>query len=139
MGSTGTTNHPSDCDVSVQLSECGREDAHTVFDALDHVFAACDEAAPGPAAAATAGASGGREPTVWVATFDSSTGSARSGEEPAAGRAHRLTTPVTALLTGGQHAVDEVEKALARIFDVRSTQSVSGEHEKESRLLLASR
>ncbi|MFV2121696.1 hypothetical protein ACE14D_25980 [Streptomyces sp. Act-28] len=120
-----TGEHPADCDVTVQLSDCGRAEAEVVFEALDTVFAGCGDVTPHPAA--------GREPTVWMATFDSS---AHSGE-PAA--APRLGSPVEALLTGDHHAVEEVTKALGRLFEVRSTQHVSGEHETECRLLLASR
>ncbi|WP_149180389.1 hypothetical protein [Streptomyces sp. TRM49041] len=127
MRSHGKDDHPADCDVTVQLSECGRADAETVFDALDHVFAGCEDVAPAPQPAA------GPEPTVWMATFDSSAHSGDITGPP------RISTPVEALLTGDHHAVDEVEKALGRLFEVRSTQSVSGEHEKESRLLLAPR
>lgn len=116
--------HPADCDVTVQLSDCGRADAKAVFEALNGVFAGCEDVAP---------QSAGREPTVWMATFDSS---ARSGEPTAA---PRLSSPVEALLTGDHHAVEEVAKALGHLFDVRSTQHVSGEHETECRLLLAPR
>ncbi|WP_226962828.1 MULTISPECIES: hypothetical protein [unclassified Streptomyces] len=121
--------HPAHCDVTIQLSECGRTDAVAVFDALDHVFAGCEDVAPSPRPAA------GREPTVWMATFDSST-PRPAAEEPGP---PPLSTPVEALLTGDHHAVAEVEKAMERLFEIRSLQSVSGEHEKESRLLLAPR
>ncbi|MFJ8696052.1 hypothetical protein [Streptomyces roseolilacinus] len=120
-----TGEHPADCDVTVQLSDCGRADAEVVFGVLDEVFAGCEDVAPHPTT--------GREPTVWMATFDSS---AHSGEPSAA---PRLGSPVEALLTGDHHAVEVVEKALGRLFDVRSTQHVPGEHEAECRLLLASR
>ncbi|MEU6486638.1 hypothetical protein [Streptomyces sp. NPDC046887] len=132
MESNETSNHAADCDVTVQLSDCGRQDAHAVFASLDRVFAACDPVDPG------AGTSGGAEPTVWMATFDS--GSARqSGSGEATGEPPALSTRVNALLTGDAHAVDEVEKALARIFEVHSTESVSGEHEREARLQLGPR
>lgn len=121
----GAGEHPADCDVTVQLSDCGRAEAEAVFGALDEVFAGCEDVAPHSGT--------GREPTVWVATFDSS---ARSGEPIGA---PRLDSPVEALLTGDHHAVEEVEKALGRLFDVRSAQHVPGEHEAECRLLLASR
>ncbi|MEE1757482.1 hypothetical protein [Streptomyces sp. SP18CS02] len=127
METNKTTSHPADCDVSVQLSECGRQDARAVFGTLERVFAGCDAGAPGPESGS------GKEPTVWMATFDTST---RAGEHP---QPPRLATEVTALLTGGYHAVDEVEHALAELFDVKSSESVSGDQEKECRLLLASR
>ncbi|MFI8966117.1 hypothetical protein ACIGO8_28845 [Streptomyces sp. NPDC053493] len=116
-----------DTDVTVQLSECGREDAEAVFEVLDHAYQREDRTAPGPSAA-TAPA-----PTVWMATFDTADG--RHEEfSPAP-----LTGTVGAVLTGGYHAVDEVEKVLARAFDVQSLESVSGDQETEARLLLASR
>lgn len=116
-----------DTDVTVQLSDCCREDAQAVFDVLDHTYQLEDVAAPGsqaPTVPAT---------TVWTATFDT------------AGGRHEKTSPVPltgmvgAVLTGGYHAVDEVEKVLARTFDIQSLQSVSGDQETEARLLLVSR
>ncbi|PRH80354.1 hypothetical protein C6N75_04680 [Streptomyces solincola] len=130
MATNETSNHPAHCDVTVQLSDCGRQDAHAVFASLDRVFAACDPVDPGETH------TGGAEPTVWMATFDS--GSAR-GEGGSGGEPPALGTRVNALLTGDAHAVDEVEKALARIFEVHSTESVSGEHEREARLQLGPR
>ncbi|WP_336317841.1 hypothetical protein [Streptomyces lavendofoliae] len=127
MESNGTTSHPADCDVTVQLSDCGRQDATVVFETLDRVFAGCDMPAPGPEQAHD------HEPTVWMATFDSS---ARREDEPAP---PQLGSEVTALLTGDHQAVAEVEKALGGLFEVRSATSVSGEHEREARLLLAPR
>ncbi|QGV76965.1 hypothetical protein [Streptomyces ficellus] len=127
MESNGTRNHPADCDVTVQLSDCGREDARAVFETLDRVFARCDVPAPGPEQAHD------HEPTVWMATFDSS---ARRSGEPGP---PNLSTSVTTLLTGDHQAVATVERALGGLFEVRSAGSVSGEHEKEARLHLTSR
>ncbi|MFE5831144.1 hypothetical protein ACFQ8W_12945 [Streptomyces sp. NPDC056508] len=116
-----------DTDVTVQLSDCGREDAKAVFDVLDANYRLEDMATSGPQAAT------GPSPTVWTATFDT------------AGGEHRKTSPaplsamVGVTLTGGYHAVDEVEKVLAAGFDVQSRHTVSGDQEKEARLLLASR
>lgn len=116
-----------DTDVTVQLSDCNREDAQAVFDVLDHFYKLEDMTAPGPRAA-TAPA-----PTVWMATFDTA-----EGRHEEAGPV-QLSGKVGALLTGGYHAVDEVEKTLAATFDIQSLQSVSGDQETEARLLLASR
>ncbi|MFI8519849.1 hypothetical protein ACIGEZ_18725 [Streptomyces sp. NPDC085481] len=116
-----------DTDVTVQLSDCDREDARAVFAVLDRAYKLEDMTAPGPEAA-TAPA-----PTVWMATFDTAEG--RHEESPPV----RLSAMVGATLTGGYHAVDEVEKVLARNFDIQSLQSVSGDQETEARLLLASR
>ncbi|MFF8382393.1 hypothetical protein [Streptomyces kanasensis] len=125
-GAGAAGGHPADCDVTVQLSDCGRAEAEAIFGVLDQVFAGCEDVAP-------AAAGSGPEPTVWMATFDSSAHSGDPSDTP------RLDAPVEALLTGDSHAVDEVVKVLGRLFEVRSTQDVSGEHERESRLLLASR
>lgn len=116
-----------DTDVTVQLSDCNREDAQAVFDVLDHVYKLEDMTAPGPQAATAP------EPTVWTETFDTAEGR-REETGPM-----RLTGMVGVLLTGGYHAVDEVEKTLAATFDIQSLQSVSGDQETEARLLLASR
>ncbi|MEU8764129.1 hypothetical protein [Streptomyces sp. NPDC048659] len=116
-----------DTDVTVQLSDCCREDAQAVFEVLDHTYRLEDMGAPGPAAATAPAA------TVWMATFDTAGG--RHEPTPPA----HLTGPVGATLTGGYHAVDEVEKVLARTFDIQSLQSVSGDQETEARLLLATR
>lgn len=116
-----------DTDVTVQLSDCCREDAQAVFDVLDGVYQREDMTVPGPQSAP------GPAVTVWTATFDTA-GGGRRETAPAP-----LTAPVGVNLTGGYHAVDAVEKTLAVAFDVRSMQSVSGDQETEARLLLASR
>ncbi|MET9619739.1 MULTISPECIES: hypothetical protein [unclassified Streptomyces] len=116
-----------DTDVTVQLSDCRREDAQAVFDALDRVYELEDMSAPGPQAATAPAA------TVWMATFDTAAG--RHEES----RPVPLEAMVGAVLTGGYHAVEEVEKTLAASFDIRSQESVSGDQETEARLLLASR
>ncbi|MFD0370227.1 hypothetical protein [Streptomyces sp. NPDC059071] len=116
-----------DTDVTVQLSECCREDAQAVFEVLDRAYQLEDITTPGPQAATAPAA------TVWMATFDTAGG--RHEESPPV----PLTGMVGALLTGGYHAVDKVEKVLARSFDIQSLQSVSGDQETEARLLLASR
>ncbi|MFF8840151.1 hypothetical protein [Streptomyces sp. NPDC015130] len=116
-----------DTDVTVQLSDCCREDAQAVFDVLEGVYQLEDVEAPGPRTAE------GPAPTVWVATFDTA-----GGRREDVGPTH-LSALVGATLTGGYHAVDEVQRVLATGFDVRSQQSVSGDQETEARLLLASR
>ncbi|MER5202693.1 hypothetical protein [Streptomyces sp. NPDC002825] len=116
-----------DTDVTVQLSDCCKEDAQAVFDVLDRVYQLEDMETVSPQAAT------GPAPTVWSATFDTAAGRHQDVEPP------HLTAPVGATLTGGYHAVDEVEKVLASGFDIQSLQSVSGDQETEARLLLASR
>ncbi|MBT2441860.1 hypothetical protein J7E93_17425 [Streptomyces sp. ISL-36] len=116
-----------DTDVTVQLSDCSREDAQVVFDVLDHVYELEDMTAPGPRAGTAPGVN------VWTATFDTAAGRHEETSHVP------LTGMVGAVLTGGYHAVDEVEKTLATSFDIQSLQSVSGDQETEARLLLASR
>ncbi|MEV7565598.1 hypothetical protein [Streptomyces tanashiensis] len=116
-----------DTDVTVQLSDCCKEDAQAVFDVLDRVYQLEDMTTPSPQAAT------GPAPTVWTATFDTA-----GGRHEEVGPTH-LSAMVGATLTGGYRAVDEVEKVLATGFDIQSMQSVSGDQETEARLLLASR
>ncbi len=115
-----------DTDVTVQLSDCRQEDARAVFEVLDHYYR-LEDVEPPP----TEGA--GPAATVWMATFDTAAGQREEVRPP------RLTGKVGALLTGGYHAVAEVEKVLATGFDIESLQAVSGDQETEARLLLASR
>ncbi|WP_086825352.1 hypothetical protein [Streptomyces sp. NRRL B-24572] len=115
-----------DTDVTVQLSDCSKEDAQAVFDVLDRVYQ-LEEAPLSPQAAT------GPAPTVWTATFDTA-----GGRHEEVGPTH-LSAMVGATLNGGYRAVDEVEKVLAAGFDIQSLQSVSGDQETEARLLLASR
>ncbi|MFJ6575423.1 hypothetical protein ACIQMY_05595 [Streptomyces sp. NPDC091368] len=116
-----------DTDVNVHLSDCCKEDAQAVFDVLARFYQREDMTTSGTGSAA------GPVPTVWTATFDTA-----GGRHEEAGPTH-LTAPVGATLTGGYHAVDEVEKVLAGGFDIQSLQAVSGDQETEARLLLASR
>ncbi|MFE6099559.1 hypothetical protein [Streptomyces laurentii] len=116
-----------DTDVTVQLSECCREDARAVFDVLDHTYRLEGLAPPGTQAETVPAT------TVWTATFDTA-GGRHEQSSPAP-----LTGMVGAVLSGGYHAVDEVEKVLARSFAVQSVESVSGDQETEARLLLATR
>ncbi|MFD4370389.1 hypothetical protein [Streptomyces sp. NPDC058486] len=115
-----------DTDVSVQLSDCRQEDARAVFDVLDRYYQLEDVETAPPAG-------GGPVTTVWMATFDTSGGRREETPPP------RLDGKVVALLTGGYHAVGEVEKVLAADFAIESLQAVSGDQETEARLLLASR
>ncbi|MFF8410685.1 hypothetical protein [Streptomyces omiyaensis] len=115
-----------DTDVTVQLSDCGREDARAVFEVLDHYYRLEDAEAPAPEGA-------GPVATVWMATFDTSGGQREEVAPP------RLAGKVGALLTGGYQAVGEVERVLAAGFAIESAQAVSGDQETEARLLLASR
>ncbi|MFF5504869.1 hypothetical protein ACF1E9_14155 [Streptomyces roseolus] len=115
-----------DTDVNVQLSDCARADARAVFDVLDRYYRLEDVEPASPAESGPAA-------TVWMATFDTSGGRREAMPPPA------LDGKVAAVLTGGYHAVAEVEKVLAAEFGVESRQAVSGDQETEARLLLASR
>ncbi|MEV4944840.1 hypothetical protein [Streptomyces sp. NPDC053755] len=115
-----------DTDVTVQLSDCSREDAQVVFRVLDGVYELEDLTVPGSSSAVPA-------PTVWTATFDTAAGR-RQETRPVP-----LGGMVEAVLTGGYHAVDEVRKTLAAGFDLKSSDSASGDQETEARLLLGSR
>ncbi|MFE0648705.1 hypothetical protein ACFVZH_08990 [Streptomyces sp. NPDC059534] len=116
-----------DTDVTVQLCDCSREDAQAVFGVLDRFYQLEDTATPSPQTAT------GPTPTVWTATFDTAGGEHQEVHPTA------LTGLVGATLSGGYHAVDEVQKVLASGFEIQSQQAVSGDQETEARLLLASR
>ncbi|MFE1346840.1 hypothetical protein [Streptomyces sp. NPDC058757] len=115
-----------DTDVNVQLSDCRQEDARAVFGVLDRYYLLEDVEALAQAGAESVA-------TVWMATFDTSGGRREEVSPPPLGG------KVVATLTGGYHAVGEVEKVLAAGFDIESLQAVSGDQETEARLLLAPR
>ena len=115
--------------VSVQLSACGREDADTVFAALDAAF---PERVGGAGRTGRPGRTGGAErPTVWSTTVD-------AGRRDGPGPLRTLGTEVLADLSGGYQAVGLVREALAETFRVEDRGAVSGDQETDVRLALAS-
>ncbi|MER5494818.1 MULTISPECIES: hypothetical protein [unclassified Streptomyces] len=119
-----STAHPA-AEVVVELSDCSKDDAGTVFGVLRSVFD-CDR---GPTDLPQ-DAAGGR-PSVWSATFDTT----RIRTAPPA---TALRDAVTAEAQGGYLAVDRLRAALAAAFTVEQEGTVSGDQEKEVELLLRS-
>ncbi|KNE78943.1 MULTISPECIES: hypothetical protein [Streptomyces] len=112
--------------VSVQLTDCARDDAQAVFAALGRAFPLVVEPA-GHGAGATDG-----RPTVWSTTVDV----ARSGGHVDGGP---LTGAVIADLSGGYQAVGKVREALEECFHAEDKGSASGDQEMEIRLRITPR
>ncbi|KAF4409105.1 MULTISPECIES: hypothetical protein [Streptomyces] len=109
--------------VSVQLTDCARQDADAVFSALGTAFPTVVEpSAHGPEAA------DGR-PTVWSTTVDVE----RAGEITAGAS---LSGPVVADISGGYQAVEQVRRALKGCYHAEEEGGASGDQEKELRLRL---
>ncbi|MFD5553604.1 hypothetical protein ACFWIA_07170 [Streptomyces sp. NPDC127068] len=119
-----STTHPA-AEVVVELSDCSKDDAGTVFGVLRSVFD-CDR---GPQDLPQ-DAAGGR-PSVWSATYDTT----RIREAPPA---TPLDDSVTAEVQGGYLAVDRLRTALAAAFTVAQEGMAAGDQEKEVELLLRS-
>lgn len=112
--------------VSVQLTDCAREDADAVFAALGTAFPlVADPAGHAP------GSLNGR-PTVWSTTVDVET----PGEAPGGSG---LAGAVIADLSGGYHAVGQVRRALENCFSTEDKGSASGDQEVEVRLRITPR
>lgn len=115
--------------VSVQLTDCAREDADTVLAVLWSAFPqSADRRSEVSGRAHDTDAEG---PTVWTVTVET-VGEVGPGERP------RLSGPVTTTLAGGYHAVDLVRQALTSVFVVEDLGSVSGDQEQEVRLRMLS-
>ncbi|RII14611.1 hypothetical protein DSC45_19870 [Streptomyces sp. YIM 130001] len=112
-------------DVVVELSDCTRDDARTVFAVLGDAFH-CDRGADQAPKEDSAG-----HPSVWTTTYDTSR---ERGMAPAA----PLGGEVTADIQGGYAAVDRLHEALAAAFAIRGEATASGDGEKDVHLTLAS-
>ncbi|MFD8995492.1 hypothetical protein [Streptomyces abikoensis] len=114
--------------VSVHLTGCAKEDANTVFGALEAAFPEVAEpGAKGPTEADKGGA------TVWCMVVD-----ARTRATPRAVAPARLGSPVTVDLFGAADPVRQVREELGVVFGVEDHGTVPGEHELEVRLQLGS-
>jgi len=121
----GERLHPES--VSVEISECTKEDARIVFDALCACFTSdrCADDVP-------------RDyheirPTVWLGTFD--VADAHEGSRSPA----RLGASVIADVQGGYWAVDRFRTTLDSLFTVQDLSTASGDQERELHVRLASR
>ncbi|MFJ2605507.1 hypothetical protein ACIQOU_02350 [Streptomyces sp. NPDC091279] len=111
--------------VSVSLSDCTREDARAVFDALCACFASdrCAEDIPEQLHKT--------RPMIWLGTFDV------AESHPVLGVAH-LDGPVTADVQGGYWAVERFRKTLDSVFSVQDLTGASGDQERDVHLRLES-
>ena len=115
--------------VSVQLTDCAREDADTVLAVLWSAFPdSADRRSEESGRAHDMDAEG---PTVWTVTVETA-GPTVPQKRPT------LTGSVTATLSGGYHAVDQVRQALTSVFVVEDLGSVPGDQEQEIRLRMVS-
>ncbi|MGK5547499.1 hypothetical protein ACSNOH_22600 [Streptomyces sp. URMC 127] len=117
--------------VSVHLTDCGHQDAGAVFGVLEAAF---PEA--GPPRSETSPGAPGAGPMIWCMTVDTRARRAAGGQPP--GQAP-LTGTVTADLFGAADPVRQVKEELERAFAAEHRGHVSGEHEMELRLRLATR
>ncbi|MGV9559508.1 hypothetical protein [Streptomyces sp. NPDC003401] len=117
-------SHPES--VTLEISDCSKEDARIVFDTLCACFASdrCAEDVPEQLHES--------RPMVWLGTFE--VGDAKDCARPA-----RLSSPVTADVQGGYWAIDRFRATLDSMFRVKDLSSASGDQETELHLLLESR
>ncbi|MEH6379489.1 hypothetical protein V7793_34895 [Streptomyces sp. KLMMK] len=117
--------------VSVHLTDCGHQDAGAVFGVLEAVF---PEA--GPPRGETGPGTPGAGPMIWCMSVDTRT---RTGADAVQAEGTALSGAVTADLFGAADPVRQVKEELERAFAVEHRGHVSGEHEMELRLRLATR
>lgn len=112
--------------VSVEISDCSKEDARIVFDTLCGCFDSdrCSEDVPEQLSEV--------RPMVWLGTFD--VADTREGGRPA-----RLHGPVTADVQGGYWAIDRFRETLHELFTVHDLSHASGDQERELHVRLESR
>ncbi|MET9503471.1 hypothetical protein ABZY42_17330 [Streptomyces sp. NPDC006622] len=116
--------HPES--VTLEISDCSKEDARIVFDTLCACFASdrCADDVPEQQHET--------RPMVWLGTFE--VGDVRDCARPA-----RLSSSVTADVQGGYWAIERFRTALDSMFQVKDLSSASGDQETELHLLLESR
>ncbi|MFF9059668.1 hypothetical protein ACIRPQ_13475 [Streptomyces sp. NPDC101213] len=117
-------SHPES--VSLEISDCSKEDARIVFDTLCACFESdrCAEDVPEQIDE--------NRPMVWLGTFE-------VGEVQDCARPARLSSSVTADVQGGYWAIERFRTALDSMFRVKDLSSASGDQETELHLLLESR
>ncbi|MER5601215.1 hypothetical protein [Streptomyces sp. NPDC002265] len=116
--------HPQS--VSVEISDCTKEDARIVFDTLCACFESdrCAEDVPQHIHET--------RPTVWLGTFDVADRH-RCDSPP------RLAGSVTADVQGGYWAIDRIRMTLDDLFAVHELSGASGDQEQELHIRLRSR
>ena len=116
--------HPES--VTLEISDCSKEDARIVFDTLCACFESdrCAEDVPEQLHET--------RPMVWLGTFE-----VRDVHDCA--RPARLSSSVTADVQGGYWAIERFRTTLDSVFRVKDLSSASGDQETELHLLLESR
>ncbi|GAB3128244.1 hypothetical protein GCM10027160_53620 [Streptomyces calidiresistens] len=129
-----STVDTDDC-VDVQVTDCDRETADTVFRALRRAFPRGTEEVEGTGAGS--GASRGNGRVVWSLVVNTGSGDpdAIGPPEDSSG----LGETVEAVLYGTVPPVRRVRKALETAFATEERGTVPGEHEVEVRLRLSGR
>ncbi|MFF9815396.1 hypothetical protein [Streptomyces sp. NPDC014006] len=115
--------------VTVEISDCPKEDARIVFDALCGYFESdrCSEDVPEQFSQV--------RPMVWLGTFD-----VHDAHEGAGGvRPGRLNGAVTADVQGGYWAIDRFRETLGDLFTVHDLSHASGDQERELHVRLENR
>ncbi|MEV6612401.1 hypothetical protein AB0N31_00580 [Streptomyces sp. NPDC051051] len=117
-------SHPES--VSLEISDCSKEDARIVFDTLCACFASdrCADDVPEQVDET--------RPMVWLGTFEVS-------DVQDCARPARLSSSVTADVQGGYWAIERFRATLDSMFRVKDLSSASGDQETELHLLLESR
>ncbi|MER5750251.1 hypothetical protein [Streptomyces sp. NPDC002088] len=112
--------------VSVEISDCSKEDARIVFDTLCACFESdrCAEDVPQQLHAT--------RPMVWLGTFD--VADTHRCDRPA-----RLAGSVTADVQGGYWAIDQFRITVDSLFNVHDLSTASGDQERELHIRLKSR
>ncbi|MEV6407226.1 MULTISPECIES: hypothetical protein [Streptomyces] len=116
--------HPES--VTLEISDCSKEDARIVFDTLCACFESdrCAEDVPEQLHET--------RPMVWLGTFEVS-------DVHDCARPARLASSVTADVQGGYWAIERFRTTLDSVFRVKDLSSASGDQETELHLLLESR
>ncbi|MFF4833885.1 hypothetical protein [Streptomyces sp. NPDC001315] len=116
--------HPES--ISVEISDCSKEDARIVFDTLCACFESdrCAEDVPQQLHET--------RPMVWLGTFD-------VADTHHCDRPGRLAGSVTADVQGGYWAIDQFRLTLDSLFTVQDLSTASGDQERELHVRLKSR
>ena len=112
--------------VSVEISDCSKEDARIVFDALCACFSSDRGAEDVPEQLHET------RPMVWLGTFEVT--DPHEGARPA-----HLAASATADVHGGHWAIGQFRKTLDSVFTVHDLSTVSGDQERELHVRLESR
>ncbi|MFD5268030.1 hypothetical protein [Streptomyces sp. NPDC058335] len=112
--------------VTLEISDCSKEDARIVFDTLCACFESdrCADDVPEQLHET--------RPMVWLGTFEVS-------DVHDCARPARLSSSVTADVQGGYWAIERFRATLDSMFRVKDLSSASGDQETELHLLLESR